>query len=100
MYDLFLLSLDSILSSPGIKFADLQRVLYDSAISHGAKIRHHSKVVFLDPENRRVKLASGEIVRGDVIIAADGPFSLARQEIVGQQNGDVEGVMGALTMYK
>lgn len=78
----------------------MQRILYDSAVSHGARIRNNSEVVSLDPENRCVELASGEIVRGDVIIAADGPSSLARKDIVGSQNGDVDGVVGALTMYK
>lgn len=82
------------------QYVDVHRLFHDTAVSYGAEIRVNSEVVSLHPDDRCVKLASGEVIRGDVIVGADGPNGLARKNIIGSQDGDVEGVNGNLTTYK
>jgi salicylate hydroxylase len=61
--------------------SDLRRLLYDAAISCGAKVRMNATVVSMDPRRRTVTLRSGEILQADVIVGADGSAGLTRREI-------------------
>ncbi|RXW19363.1 hypothetical protein EST38_g6500 [Candolleomyces aberdarensis] len=54
-------------------------LLHETAVSLGAKIRMGVTVTGIDPETRRVKLSSGEILTGDVIVGADGATGVSRR---------------------
>ncbi len=62
----------------------VSRRLFDKALAHraeeaGAELRHPSTVVGVKGEE--VKLASGEVVRAKVVIAADGPLSVVGRSL-------------------
>lgn len=59
--------------------SDLLQLLHETAVSLGAKIRMGVAVTGIDPETRRVKLTSGEILTGDVIVGADGATGVSRR---------------------
>jgi 2-polyprenyl-6-methoxyphenol hydroxylase-like FAD-dependent oxidoreductase len=83
------------------KHSDFRRFLYRIAIRYGAKIHLRSNVVQVNPLNRSVKLASGQTFRGDVIIAADGPSSLARQQqLKGEGKSDPSVKNSQTMMYR
>ncbi|KAG6867632.1 hypothetical protein C0993_000234 [Termitomyces sp. T159_Od127] len=59
--------------------AALRHLLYELAVFSGAVVRLGTKVSTIDPVNQIVTLAdSGEQLRADVIIGADGPTGLTR----------------------
>ncbi|KAG7109955.1 FAD-dependent monooxygenase OpS4 like protein [Verticillium longisporum] len=58
---------------------DYHSILVEAAAKAGAVIRKGQTVVDYKPEEATVVLESGETVRGDLIIAADGVKSLARK---------------------
>ncbi|RPD54191.1 FAD/NAD(P)-binding domain-containing protein [Lentinus tigrinus ALCF2SS1-7] len=57
-----------------IHYADLRRILAESAREHGAILRNNSRVVDVhaDAERPNLTLANGEVLTADVIIGADG----------------------------
>ena len=55
--------------------ADYQRVLYDAAVKRGVVVRFDSRVESLDEDGPSVTIKGGEIVKGDVIVGADGKLS-------------------------
>lgn len=61
-----------------------------------ATIRVASRAVSADSENATVTLASGEVIQGDLIIAADGIRSAMRDEVVGH----VEPIPTGLSAYR
>ncbi|KAF3916613.1 hypothetical protein ABW20_dc0103694 [Dactylellina cionopaga] len=62
--------------------ADLQRILLARALSLGVKIKTSSPVTACSPDfSASIRLASGEWVSGDLVIAADGIKSFVRGEI-------------------
>jgi len=63
---------------------DYHTILLDAAIAAGAKLRAGCTVSSYDPPKGAVVLDSGEVVRGDLVVAADGVKSIARKAI-GQQ---------------
>ncbi|EGN99370.1 hypothetical protein SERLA73DRAFT_90724 [Serpula lacrymans var. lacrymans S7.3] len=63
--------------------ADLQRLLHNTALSFGAKIRNNATVALVDGDDCHVTLSTGEILRADAIIGADGRSSIIQREIVG-----------------
>ncbi|TFY83922.1 hypothetical protein EWM64_g92 [Hericium alpestre] len=66
-----------------IHHAKLRRILYETALELGATIRFRSKVVEVSEDSRSVTLSSGEELRADVVIGADGvhgPCRLAVDE--------------------
>ena len=65
--------------------ADLHRLLFDLAVPH-MTLRLKSTVVGVDPEGPSVTLASGEVVRGDLVVGADGIKSLTQQVVLGHTN--------------
>lgn len=55
-----------------MKRADYQVVLHQTALAAGCELRLGAKVVSVDEDAPAVTLASGEEVRGDLVIVADG----------------------------
>ena len=63
--------------------SDLHRILLTSAEAEKIVVHTNCKVVRVDPNfEARIKLASGEWIQGDVIIAADGIKSDIRRQMV------------------
>lgn len=60
---------------------DYHTILLDAAIAAGARLRSNCPVASYDPANGAVILSSGEVVKGDLIVAADGIKSIARKAI-------------------
>ncbi|TFK50416.1 FAD/NAD(P)-binding domain-containing protein [Heliocybe sulcata] len=61
-----------------LTYSDLIDALYDSALKAGVLFQYNATVVTIDPDNARVELAGGEVIEGDIVVAADGVHSLAR----------------------
>ncbi|KAH9928180.1 FAD/NAD-P-binding domain-containing protein [Fomitopsis serialis] len=64
---------------------DLCQMLHEAAASQGAEIRYNAQVVDIEPEDGAVKLASGEVVRADLIIGADGERGMCRRMVLGRE---------------
>ncbi|KAH9918837.1 FAD/NAD-P-binding domain-containing protein [Fomitopsis serialis] len=64
---------------------DLCQILHEAAASQGAEIRYNAQVVDIEPEDGEVKLASGEIMRADLIIGADGERGMCRRMVLGRE---------------
>ncbi|KAF8470685.1 hypothetical protein BDZ91DRAFT_693643 [Kalaharituber pfeilii] len=64
--------------------AELHRVLYDYAVALGIPVRMGSKVVSYeeDAEQAWVVLESGEVVKGNIVVAADGLRSKAKKVVL------------------
>lgn len=60
---------------------DYHTVLHDAAIKAGVTVRKGQTVVKYDPADPSVVLESGEIVRGDLVVAADGVKGIARKAV-------------------
>ncbi|PCH37724.1 FAD/NAD(P)-binding domain-containing protein [Wolfiporia cocos MD-104 SS10] len=58
---------------------DLYQVIYDAAVALGVKIRFNVEVADIDPDERAVQLANGEILTADVLIGADGEKGMCRR---------------------
>ncbi|GME49438.1 Monooxygenase FAD-binding protein [Neofusicoccum parvum] len=58
---------------------DYHTVLFSAALKRGIEVRKGCLVTEYRPEDSSVVLESGEVVKGDLIVAADGVKSLARQ---------------------
>ena len=70
--------------------AELHKVLYDYAVSLDIPIRMGKKVVKYDEDEDGAwaVLESGELVRGDVLVAADGLRSKAKKAVLGSHGCD------------
>ncbi|OSX61363.1 hypothetical protein POSPLADRAFT_1144845 [Postia placenta MAD-698-R-SB12] len=62
--------------------ADLHRLLYDLVVPH-ITLRLGAAVVAVDPAAPAVTLASGEVVRGDLVVGADGIKSFVQTVVLG-----------------
>lgn len=60
---------------------DYHKVLLQAAEEAGADLRKNATVVRYRPEEGAVVLESGEVVRGDLVVAADGVKSIARKAL-------------------
>ena len=63
--------------------ADLHRVLYEEACSLGVEIRLNASVANIDFARTEVRIESGEVFVGSVIIGADGQNSRCREILLG-----------------
>ncbi|OCK75246.1 FAD/NAD(P)-binding domain-containing protein [Lepidopterella palustris CBS 459.81] len=63
--------------------ADLQQALYKRATELGVKFRFGAKVSGYEFSEPSATLKTGEVVEADLIIAADGLWSLARETFMG-----------------
>jgi digeranylgeranylglycerophospholipid reductase len=60
---------------------NLLSILLSNAEANGAKVFFNSTVREVDPKSGKIRLKSGEILQGDLIICADGSMSLARKHL-------------------
>ncbi|KAI0820847.1 FAD/NAD-P-binding domain-containing protein [Trametes gibbosa] len=65
--------------------ADLHKLLFDLAAPF-MDLRLQSLVVAVDPETPSVTLSSGEVIKGDLIIGADGVKSTVQGVVLGHTN--------------
>ncbi|TDL17809.1 FAD/NAD(P)-binding domain-containing protein [Rickenella mellea] len=64
---------------------DLHAMLAEIATTHeNVTIRLNSTVVGVDPEKPTVTLADGSVVKGDLVVGADGLKSMVRDVVVGR----------------
>ncbi|KAI0828916.1 FAD/NAD-P-binding domain-containing protein [Trametes gibbosa] len=77
--------------------ATLYGILYDAALAAGIEVRLGAEVEEIDPESPTVKLVSGEIITGDVLVGADGEFGLTRKFLAGE---DAKGVRIGKALYE
>ncbi|KAK1495501.1 hypothetical protein CCUS01_13382 [Colletotrichum cuscutae] len=59
-------------------------VLWSAAKEAGAELRLGTEAVAIDFEDSSVRLVTGKIVRGDVVVGADGLWSRSRDQILGR----------------
>ncbi|KAK1447362.1 hypothetical protein CMEL01_09201 [Colletotrichum melonis] len=65
-------------------------VLWSAAKEAGAELRLGTEAVAIDFEDSSVRLGTGEIVRGDVVVGADGLWSRSRDQILGRPSSPSE----------
>ena len=65
--------------------ADLHKILYDLAEPF-MTVRLRAQVVGVDAERGAVRLASGEVVEGDLVVGADGVKSMVQRVVLGHAN--------------
>jgi salicylate hydroxylase len=70
--------------------ADIHAGLLEAALKAGADIRTNAAVVKYDFETPSVTLANGTVIKGDLVIAADGIKSLARASVLGKAEDAVD----------
>lgn len=80
------------------KLADIRKFLYQLGHEAGAKYRANAKVVSVDVPGKSVTLESGEVLRADVIIGADGRHGLCRGLLLECQSAPKSTYTG-MTMY-
>ncbi|KIJ35748.1 hypothetical protein M422DRAFT_108987, partial [Sphaerobolus stellatus SS14] len=64
-------------------------LLLKLARESGVKIRLGCKVTSINPETPSVTLASGEVIRGDVVVGADGDRSVVRDTVLGYHDAGI-----------
>lgn len=65
--------------------ADLHKLLFDLA-EPNITLRLNSTVTDIDPDTPSLTLASGEIIKSDLIIGADGVKSVVQTTVLGRTN--------------
>ncbi|KAI5802025.1 monooxygenase [Pyronema domesticum] len=69
--------------------ADLHRALYDRAIAlPNVEVRVNSRVMTCDFDAPSVTLASGEVIKADIVFGADGIKSRLRQQMLGLEKDE------------
>lgn len=71
----------------GIMRTTLGSILEDSAIRSGARIDFNTTTKRIEQNDSEVvvELSTGEVIRTDLLVAADGAYSKTRQEVFGPQ---------------
>lgn len=59
-------------------------MIYDHAVASGVKVSFSVDVIDVDLSEPSVLLATGEKLRADMIIGADGVTSLVRRKLLGK----------------
>ncbi|ESK84839.1 hypothetical protein Moror_14964 [Moniliophthora roreri MCA 2997] len=77
---------------------DLYRFLYEKAIFLGANVRMNTTAISIDPVFRAILLSTGESLRGDVIIGADGLLGISRAVVLTSQDVDIRGATLGLSI--
>ena len=65
---------------------DLYTLLHDAAKEAGVELRWNSEVVKVCSSDMSVTLKDGEVIRGDVIVGADGRESTVRSTCLGDND--------------
>ncbi|KAJ7472353.1 hypothetical protein B0H11DRAFT_2038711 [Mycena galericulata] len=81
-----------------IQHGDLQTMLLGLATREGVEFRYNSTVESVDCDNVSVTLEGGERLYADLVVGADGPNSLVRTEVVGEEVKGVRDGHLSLTM--
>ncbi|KAJ6611200.1 hypothetical protein B0H10DRAFT_1810063 [Mycena sp. CBHHK59/15] len=68
-----------------IQHGDLQSMLLALATREGVEFRYNAHVASVDCDSVSVTLATGERLYADLVVGADGPDSLVRTEVVGEE---------------
>ncbi|KAE8380191.1 hypothetical protein BDV26DRAFT_145222 [Aspergillus bertholletiae] len=63
--------------------AELHSVLYQHALKQGVNVKISSRAVDYDMDAPTITLATGEIIRPDLVVAVDGINSFARTKLLG-----------------
>lgn len=63
---------------------DLQRGLARRATDLGCQIHYSSHITDIDSSKRTITFANGEERRGDLVVVADGTWSMLRRKVLGQ----------------
>ena len=61
----------------------------DAAAAAGVRIRKNAEVVKIDAENSEVTLASGEQLKADVLVGADGQYGKSRETLRGTSRENI-----------
>lgn len=69
--------------------ADLHRILYEAVLERGVEVRLKSRVEEFGIEEGWVRLASGKILEGDLVVACDGINSSARTQLLKSAGSDL-----------
>jgi salicylate hydroxylase len=72
---------------------DLRDMLLETARELGAETRTNAEVVEIAEDCRSVRLASGEVLKADIIIGADGSQGICRALVVPQDPPKTTGIM-------
>ena len=86
-------ALTSSMYSYSIQHAHLRDMLLETARELGAETRANAEVVEIAEDCRSVRLASGEVLKADVIIGADGSQGICRALVLPQDPPKATGVM-------
>ena len=76
-----------------IQHGHLREMLLQTARELGAETRTNAEVVEVAEDCRSVRLASGEVIKADVIIGADGSRGMCRALVAPQDPPNATGVM-------
>jgi salicylate hydroxylase len=76
-----------------IQHGDLRDMLLETARELGAETRTNAEVVEIAEDCRSVRLASGEVLKADIIIGADGSQGICRALVVPQDPPKTTGIM-------
>ncbi|KAJ7489334.1 hypothetical protein FB451DRAFT_1224554 [Mycena latifolia] len=81
-----------------IQHGDLQTMLLGLATREGVEFRYNATVAAVESDSVSVTLATGERLYADLVVGADGPASLVRTEVIGEEVPGVrDGVMSLTT---
>jgi salicylate hydroxylase len=64
---------------------DYHRILHEAALESGCEIRVKSRVVAVDESAPSLTLKSGEVLKADIIVGADGIKSVVRSHVIEQK---------------
>jgi hypothetical protein len=93
LYVCVLPPLSSLMFSYPIQHGHLREMLLQTARELGAETRTNAEVVEVAEDCRSVRLASGEVIKADVIIGADGSRGMCRALVAPQDPPNATGVM-------
>ncbi|KAJ7182746.1 hypothetical protein C8R43DRAFT_1054725 [Mycena crocata] len=81
-----------------IQHGDLQSMLLGLATREGVEFRYNCPVASVDCDTVSITLETGERLYADLVVGADGPKSMVRNEVVGEQITGVPDGHLSLTM--
>lgn len=80
--DLLLFSCSPLLTETQ-KYGNLYEMIRELVLRSGVRIEYNRAVVDVDVEGPSVLLKDGELIEADMIVGADGTYSLVREKVVG-----------------
>lgn len=79
-----------------VKRSDYQEVLHEAALEAGCELRLGQKVAGIDEDAPGVELQSGDVVRGDLVVIADGDIAPNSNLHRTKLTGSILGIKSAL----